>query len=80
MRTLFFIVMALALAACSAIAGAAGNQSEIEQNKEKWLDANISQSLPRTLLLQHQRYMPIIEVQDGGGIHELQRGEIDPTF
>jgi hypothetical protein len=76
--------MTLVLAACSVV-NAAGNQSEIEQNKDKWQDAGIS----------HYRYhlflscfcvfnedMPlIIEVQDGQVVSmEYQSGnEIDAT-
>lgn len=67
MRNIFYMSAVLLLAACSL-----GTQSEIEQNKEKWQDRNIS----------HYRYqlfvgcfcvfredMPlIIEVQDGRAI------------
>jgi hypothetical protein len=76
--------MTLVLAACSVI-NTSGNQSEIEQNKEKWQDAGIS----------HYRYhlfvscfcvfnedMPlIVEVQDGQVVSmEYQSGnEIDAT-
>lgn len=82
MKNLFYIITALVLAACS-LGNAAGSQSEIEQNKEKWQNANIS----------HYRYnlfvgcfcvfredMPlIIEVQDGKAVSmEYQSGkEID---
>lgn len=82
MKNLFYIIAALVLAACS-LGNAAGSQSEIEQNKEKWQNANIS----------HYRYnlfvgcfcvfredMPlIIEVQDGKVVSmEYQSGkEID---
>lgn len=82
MKNLFYIITALVLAACS-LRNAAGSQSEIEQNKEKWQNANIS----------HYRYnlfvgcfcvfredMPlIIEVQDGKVVSmEYQSGkEID---
>ncbi|HEX6035359.1 MAG TPA: DUF6174 domain-containing protein, partial [Anaerolineales bacterium] len=84
MRKVLFIVLTLALAACTAVGSAMGNQSEIEQNKEKWQNANIS----------HYRYelfiscfcvfnedMPlIIEVQDGKVVSmEFKSGkEIDP--
>lgn len=83
MRRLFYIITALVLAACSL--GNADGKSEIEQNKEKWQDANIS----------HYRYnlfvgcfcafrgdMPlIIEVQDGKAVSmEYQSGnEIDAS-
>lgn len=80
MRKLIFIFMALFLAACSM-----GSQTEIERNKEKWRDANVS----------HYRYnlfvgcfcvfsqdMPlVIEVKDGEVVSmEYQNGnEIDAT-
>lgn len=86
MRKLLFIFMALALAACSAVAGAAGNQSEIDQNKEKWLDANISHyryHVTLSCFCAFNEDMPlIIEVQDGEVVSmELQSGkEIDPNL
>lgn len=86
MRTLLFIFMALALAACSAVAGASGNQSEIEQNKEKWQDANISHyryHLTLSCFCAFNEDMPlIIEVQDGEVVSmEFQSGkEIDPNL
>jgi hypothetical protein len=77
--------MTLILAACAS-ANALGSPSEIEQNREKWQDANIS----------HYRFhlfigcfciftedMPlIIEVQDGEIVSmELSSGkEIDPSL
>ena len=83
MRRIFYILTALVLAACS-LGNAAGGQSEIEQNKEKWQNQGIS----------HYRYhllvgcfcvfrgdMPlIIEVQDGKAVSmEYQSGnEIEP--
>lgn len=86
MKKLLLILMTLVLAACTAIGNAMGSQSEIEQNKEKWQNANIS----------HYRYhlflscfcvfnedMPlIIEVQDGEVVSmELQSGkEIDANL
>ena len=86
MKKLILIVMTLILAGCAAMGSALGNQSEIEQNKEKWQDAGIS----------HYRYnlfiscfcvftedMPlIIEVQDGKVVSmEFQSGkEIDPSL
>ena len=42
MKKLLLVLMTLVLAACSAVAGAAGNQTEIEQNKEKWQDQGIT--------------------------------------
>ena len=79
MRNILFIFMALALAACSAIAGAAGNQSEIEQNKEKWQDANISHyrfHLTVGCFCVFREDMPlIIEVRDGKTVSlEYQNG------
>lgn len=86
MKKLIFIVLTLALAGCAAMGSAMGNQSEIEQNQEKWQDAGIS----------HYRYnlfiscfcvfvenMPlVIEVQDGEVVSmEFQNGkEIDPSL
>lgn len=80
MRKLIFIFIALFLAACSM-----GSQTEIERNKEKWQDANVS----------HYRYnlfvgcfcvfsqdMPlVIEVKDGEVVSmEYQnRNEIDAS-
>ena len=84
MRKLFFIVMALVLTACS-VAGAAGNQSEIDQNKEKWQTANISHyryNLSITCFCVFSQDMPlIIEVQDGEVVSmEFQSGnEIDAS-
>ena len=85
MKKLLFIFLTFALAACSAVGNAMGSQSEIEQNQEKWQNANIS----------HYRYhlfiscfcvftqdMPlIIEVQDGQVVSmEFQSGnEIDAS-
>jgi hypothetical protein len=86
MKKLILIVMTLVLAGCAAMGSAMGNQSEIEQNQEKWQDAGIS----------HYRYnlfiscfcifvenMPlVIEVQDGQVVSmEYQNGnEIDPSL
>lgn len=86
MRKLFFIGMALVLTACSAIAGAAGNQSEIEQNKEKWQDQGISHyryDLTLSCFCAFNEDMPlIIEVRDGEVVSmEFQSGkEIDPSL
>ena len=85
MRKLFFIVMALVLTACSAVAGATGNQSEIEQNKEKWQDQGISHyryHLAITCFCIFSQDMPlVIEVQDDKIVSmEYQSGkEIDPA-
>jgi len=84
MKKLILTVMALILSGCAVMGSALGSQSEIEQNKEKWRDANVS----------HYRYelfiscfcvfnedMPLmIEVQDGKVVSmEFQSGkEIDP--
>jgi hypothetical protein len=73
--------MTLALAACTAVGNAMG--SEIEQNKEKWQDANISHyryNLSITCFCIFSQEMPlIIEVQDGEVVSmEYQSGnEID---
>ena len=86
MRKLLFIVMALVLTACSAVAGASGSQSEIEQNKEKWQDANISHyryNLHISCFCVFVENMPlVIEVQDGEVVSmEFQNGaELDPTL
>jgi len=70
----------LALAACSA-----GNQSEIERNKEEWRDANISHyrfNLNISCFCVFSQEMPlIIEVMDGEVVSmEYQKGnEIDTT-
>ena len=86
MRTLFFIVMALVMTACSAVAGASGNQSEIEQNKEKWREANISHyryNLHLSCFCAFVENMPlVIEVQDGEVVSmEFHNGsEIDPAI
>lgn len=86
MRKIIFIVMALVLTACSAVAGAAGNQSEIEQNKEKWQNANISHyryNLHLSCFCVFVENMPlVIEVQDGEVVSmEFHNGnEIDPNL
>jgi hypothetical protein len=85
MKKLLLVLLTLVLAACTAVGNAMESQSEIEQNKEKWQNANIS----------HYRYhlhigcfcafvenMPlIIEVQDGQVVSmEYESGnEIDAT-
>jgi hypothetical protein len=75
--------MALALAACTATGNAMGDQSEIEQNKEKWESANISHyryHLSITCFCIFSQDMPlIVEVQDGKVVSmEFQNGnEID---
>ena len=86
MRKLILIVMTLVLAGCAAMGSALESQSEIEQNKSKWQNANIS----------HYRYelfiscfcvfnedMPLIlEVHDGKVVSmALQTGkEISPDL
>lgn len=75
MRKLVFIVMTLVLAACSM-----GSRSEVEQNKEKWRDANISHyryNLHLSCFCVFVENMPlIIEVQDGRVISmEYQTGK-----
>jgi hypothetical protein len=85
MKKFLLVLMALVLTACS-VAGAAGNQSEIEQNKEKWQDANISHyryNLYISCFCVFVENMPlVIEVQDGAVISmEFQNGnEIDPSL
>jgi hypothetical protein len=81
MKKLLFVVMALALAACTAM----GSRSEIEQNKEKWEQANISHyryHVSITCFCIFSQDMPlIIEVEDGEVVSmEFQSGnEIDAT-
>lgn len=85
MKKLLFIVMTLALAACTAVGSAMESQSEIEQNKEKWENANISHyryHLSITCFCIFSQDMPlVIEVQDGEVVSmEYQSGkEIDDT-
>jgi len=85
MKKLLFILITLALAACTAVGNAMGSQSEIEQNKEKWQDASISHyryHLSITCFCVFSQDMPlIIEVQDGEVVSmEYQSGnEIDAT-
>jgi hypothetical protein len=86
MRTVFFIVIALILTACSAIAGASGNQSELEQNKEKWQNHSISHyryHLHLSCFCAFVENMPlVIEVQEGEVVSmEFKNGcEIDPAI
>ena len=83
MKKLLFVFMTLALAACTAAGNAMGSQSEIEQNKEKWENTNISHyryHLSITCFCVFSQDMPlIIEVQDGEVVSmEYQSGnEID---
>jgi hypothetical protein len=76
--------MTLVLAACSVV-NAAGNQSEIEQNKEKWQDSGISHyrfQLFLSCFCVFNEDMPlIIEVQDGEVVSMgyQSRNEIDAT-
>jgi hypothetical protein len=85
MKRLLFIFLTLALAACTAVGNAMGSQSEIEQNKEKWQDANISHyryHLSITCFCVFTQYMPlIIEVDNGEVVSmEFQSGnEIDES-
>ncbi len=85
MKKLLFIFMTLALVACTATGNAMGSQSEIEQNKEKWENANVSHyryHLSMTCFCIFSQEMPlIIEVQDGEVVSmEYQSGnEIDTT-
>lgn len=86
MKKLLFVLMTLALVACTAIGNAMSSQSELEQNKEKWQDANISHyryHLSITCFCVFSQDMPlIIEVQDGEVVSmEFQSGnEIDPSL
>jgi len=85
MKKLLFVFLTLALAACTAAGNAMGSQSELEQNREKWQDANISHyryQLSITCFCVFSQDMPlIIEVQDGEVVSmEFQSGNpIDPT-
>jgi hypothetical protein len=86
MRKLILAVMTLVLAGCAAMGSALGNQSEIEQNKEKWQDASISHyryELFISCFCAFNEDMPLrIEVQDGNIVSmEYQSGrEIDPSL
>jgi hypothetical protein len=86
MKKLLPVLMMLVLAACTAVGNAMGSQSEIEQNKEKWQDANISHyryHLFLSCFCAFNEDMPlIIEVQDGEVVSmEFQSGnEIDPSL
>jgi hypothetical protein len=84
MKKLLIVLMTLVLAACTAAGNVMGNQSEIEQNQEKWENANISHyryHLSITCFCIFSQDMPlIVEVQDGEVVSmEFQSGnEIDP--
>jgi hypothetical protein len=86
MKKLILIVMALVLAGCAAAGNALDNQSEIEQNREKWQDAGISHyrfHLSISCFCVFVEDMPlIIEVQDGEVVSmEFESGkEIDPSL
>lgn len=86
MRKFLLILVALVLAACSVAAGATGDRSEIEQNKEKWQNANISHyryDLTLSCFCAFNEDMPLlIEVQDGQVVSmEFQSGkEIDSSL
>ena len=86
MKKLILIVMALVLAACTAVGNAMGSQSEIEQNQGKWQDASISHyryHLSISCFCVFTQDMPlIIEVQDGKVISmEYQSGKaIEPSL
>lgn len=79
MKKLLFILMTLALAACTVAGNALGSQSEIAQNKEKWENANITHyryHLSITCFCVFSQDMPlIVEVQDGQVVSmEFQNG------
>lgn len=82
MKKLLFLLMTLILASCTVAGNALG--SEIEQNQEKWQDANISHyryHLSITCFCVFSQDMPlIVEVQDGKVVSmEFQNGNpIDP--
>src|SRR5215213_3419819 len=78
MKKLILIVMTLILAACAS-ANALGNQSEIEQNREKWQNAGISHyryHLAISCFCVFTQDMPLIlEVRDGKVVSmEFQSG------
>jgi hypothetical protein len=85
MKKLLFVLMTLVLAACTVAGNALDNQSEIEQNREQWQDANISHyryHLSITCFCVFSQDMPlIVEVQDGKVVSmEFQNGNpIDPS-
>jgi len=86
MKKLLFILLTLALAACTAVGNAMGSQSEIEQNQEKWQNANISHyryNLFISCFCVFTQDMPlIIEVKDGEVVSmEFHSGnEIDASL
>jgi len=86
MKKLLLVLMTLVLAACTAAGNAMGDQSEIEQNKEKWQEANISHyryNLHMSCFCVFVENMPlVIEVQDGEVVSmEYHNGnEIDPSL
>ena len=69
MKKLLLVLMTLILAACTAVGNALGNQGEIEQNKDKWQNANISHyryHLHISCFCPFVENMPLmIEVEDG---------------
>jgi hypothetical protein len=85
MKKLILIVMALILTACAS-AQALGNKSEIEQNQEKWQNANISHyryDLSISCFCIFAQDMPlVVEVQNGKIIAmEYKSGkQIDPSL
>lgn len=86
MKKLLVVLMTLMLAACSVVGNAMGNQSEIEENQEKWRNANISHyryNLHISCFCIFVENMPlVIEVQDGEVVSmEYATGnEIDPSL
>src|SRR5690349_12936580 len=86
MKKLLVLLMTLVLAACTAVGSAMGSDSEIEQNHEKWQNANISHyrfNVAISCFCVFTQDMPlIIEVQDDEVVSmEFQSGnEIDPSL
>ena len=86
MKNILVLLMTLVLAACTAVGSAMGSQSEVEQNKEQWQNANISHyryNLHISCFCVFVENLPlVIEVQDGEVVSmEFQNGaEIDPSL
>lgn len=86
MKTFLLVMMAVVLAACSAVQPAAEPASDFDLAREKWQAANISHyrfNLSISCFCIFTQDMPlIIEVDDGKVVSmEFQSGnEIDPSF